>query len=323
MIVKIAEKTESGAAEAAVSSNHTFVSGASPAMRTLERAIVDIAPTNIPVLLLGESGTGKDILAHQMHRISLRRGEPFVKVSCTGLTPEELERPRNSHSGGNGASVAGTVFLDEISEIDPSCQSRLLKTLSDEGFTAESRWAGARVISASSRNLEDEIRSGRFREELYYRLAGLCLRLPPLRQRAEDIHELVDYFLDKHSTLLGRARPQLSTETYATLKENSWPGNVRELEHVVRNLVALGDSRLVLRELGLPPAEHRVVVKPAIVSLKEASRAASRQAERELILKVLSQTRWNRKRAAQELQISYKALLYKLKQLEVEDASAF
>lgn len=320
MSVKSAEKTVTGLAEPAAGTNHNYISGPSPAMRALERAIVDIASTQIPVVLLGESGTGKEIVAHHMHRLSLRHGEPLVKVSCASLTPQQLEAPRHASQSANGSSRAGTVFLDEISELDLTAQSRLLHTLSEEGFTQESRWPGARVISASSRNLEEEIRAGRFREELYYRLAGLCLRLPPLRQRKEDIPELVAHFLNKHAALLGRSRPSLSPETNTTLMEYSWPGNIRELEHVARNIVALGDARLVLGELGVSLGDSRPAVRIPVVPLKEAARAASRNAERELIMKVLTQTRWNRKRAAQELQISYKALLNKLKQLELEDS---
>ena len=182
---------------------------------------------------------------------------------------------------------------------------------------------GARIISITSRNLDEEMRAGRFRAELYYRVNGVCLRLPPLRDRREDIPILVEFFLNKHAAQLGRPRPSLSPRTLRTLLEHSWPGNIRELENVVKKIVALGDEQLGIAELVSapvqPPAE---VPETPAYSLKAAARAASRGAEREMILKVLSHTRWNRKRAAQELQISYKSLLYKLKQIGVQDSEA-
>jgi two-component system, NtrC family, response regulator AtoC len=166
--------------------------------------------------------------------------------------------------------------------------------------------------------------AGRFRSELYYRINGVCLRLPPLRDRREDIPLLVEFFLTKYAAQLGRPRPCLSPRTLQILGEHSWPGNIRELENVVKKIVALGDEQLATAELGAAAGETRKT--DAAVrhnhSLKAAARAASREAERELIMKALARTRWNRKRAAQELQISYKSLLYKLKQIGFEDSEA-
>ncbi|HEV2501235.1 MAG TPA: helix-turn-helix domain-containing protein, partial [Terriglobia bacterium] len=160
---------------------------------------------------------------------------------------------------------------------------------------------------------------GRFRRDLYYRLSGVCLWLPPLRQRKEDIAPLAKFFLDKYARLYGRPAPQISAALADRLNEHSWPGNVRELENTMKRLVALGGEPRALREFGEWPAEPSSgPVSIEALSLKQAARAASRRAERELILKVLSKTRWNRKKAAEELQISYKALLYKLKQIGFE-----
>lgn len=305
--------------------NHFYVAGASPAMRTLERVIADIAPTDIPVLLVGESGTGKEVLAANIHRLSQRRDEPLVKLSCAGLTPESFNGRLHSTENGNefnGNGQRGTLFLDEISELDSQCQPKLLHALPD-GEGMQEGALGARVISATSRNLEEEMRAGRFREELYYRINGVCLRLPPLRHRKEDIPVLTEYFLTKYSALFGRPQRELSAQTMRALMEHSWPGNVRELESAVKKIVALGEGHIAVGDLLTVSlsAAPAAPVPAESVSLKQASRAASRQAERQLILKVLAKTRWNRKRAAQELQISYKALLYKLKQIGLDDSA--
>ena len=304
-----------------------FLHAVSGAMRELERVIADIAPTDIPVLLVGESGTGKEVVAAEIHRRSRRQNEPFIKMSCAALTPTSLNEWLYGTGVGDGANSSpspGTVFLDEISELDLSCQSKLLLALPDGDMVPQPRCRGARVISATSRNLEEEMRAHGFREELYYRINGVCLRLPPLRQRKEDIPALVGCFLAKYAALFAHPKPSLSPRTLQVLLDHSWPGNVRELENVVKKIVALGDEQMAVGDLGSSraessPASGRV---PEGSSLKQAARKASRKAERELILQALARTRWNRKRAAQELQISYKALLYKLKQISLEDSTA-
>lgn len=179
----------------------------------------------------------------------------------------------------------------------------------------------ARVISSTAHDLEAEIRAGRFRSELYYRIHGVCLRLPPLRERRDDIPALAEFLLAKHASQLGRPQPALRQESLNALMDYGWLGNVRELENVMRNIVALGDEQLAISELRFArPASAKPAV-PAVrsYSLKAAARAASRETERELILDALARTRWNRKRAAQELQISYKSLLYKLKQIGIDE----
>lgn len=304
-----------------------FVGGICPAMQTLESVLAEIAPTNIPVLLVGESGTGKAIFAQRLHRLSSRSEEPMVSITCAAMNPAllnaELELDRNGNAGFRDAqSSFGTVFFEEIGELDPGCQRNLLYAL--PGDAAPRRGSlSARVISATSRNLDEEMRSGRFRSELYYRINGVCLRLPPLRDRREDIPILIEFFLTKHAAQFARPRPSLSARTMRMLLDHSWPGNIRELENMVRKIVALGDEHLAVAELTAAPVERLAAVEicePRGYSLKQAARAASRGAEKELILKALAHTRWNRKRAAQELQISYKSLLYKLKQIGVLDA---
>jgi DNA-binding NtrC family response regulator len=299
-----------------------FVPGTSPAMRALERILSDIAPTDIPVLILGESGTGKQVVALEIHRRSAHSEQPFMKVNCGALTPQTLkDRPYLSGEGANGNGSGpfhGTLFLDNINELDESCQANLLHPQPDGDEPFEGPRPATRLISASSRDLEDLMRHGRFRQELYYRINGVCLRLPPLRDCKEDIPLLADFFLRKYAQLFGRPYLPLTSRTVQALEEHSWPGNIRELENTIKKIVAMGDERAALRELEPNGPEPRPT-NGGGVSLKDAARAASRQAERELILKVLGRTRWNRKRAAQELQISYKALLYKLKQIGLDE----
>jgi two-component system response regulator AtoC len=303
-----------------------FVGGMCPAMHTLETVIAEIASTNIPILFAGESGTGKAMFAQRVHRLSSRGDQPLVNIVCAAMNPAQLssELALNANGNANGQDgTPGTVVFDEIGELDSACQRSLLYALPDGGGSPRRGTVGARVISTTSRNLDDEMRAGRFRAELYYRLNGVCLRLPPLRDRREDIPILVEFFLSKHAAQLRRARPSLSPRTLRILLEHSWPGNIRELENVVKKIVALGDEQLAVAELTAAHAPPMLEVREQRgYSLKAAARAASREAERELILRALGHTRWNRKRAAQELQISYKSLLYKLKQIGVQDSEA-
>lgn len=303
-----------------------FVGGMCPAMHTLESVVAEIAPTNIPVLLVGESGTGKAMFAQRMHRLSTRCDKQFVNIICAAMNPAELATELGLSANGNGhasAETAGTVVFDEISELDSICQRNLLYALPDGDGNARQGTLGARVISTTTRNLDEEMRAGRFRAELYYRVNGVCLRLPPLRDRREDIPILVEFLLSKHAAQLRRPRPSLSARTLRVLLDHAWPGNIRELENVVKKIIALGDEQLAVAELTVAPAPPRLEVRERRgYSLKAAARAASREAERGLILKALEHTRWNRKRAAQELQISYKSLLYKLKQIGVQDSEA-
>lgn len=299
--------------------NRGFVAGTSPTVLALRGVIAEIAPTSIPVLLVGESGTGKQMFAQLIHRLSPRAEEPFVKVACAALNPERISEELGL-SGTGSRHAAGTVFLVEISELDAACQRSLLYALPEEDSRQSPGRFTARVIATTNRNLDEEMHAGRFRSELFYRINGVCLRLPPLRERREDIPLFVDFFLTKHAAQFGRHRPSLASGTMQILMEHSWPGNIRELENVIKKVVALNDEDLAVAGL----VQTQSVERPRAIdshgsSLKAASRAASREAERELILRALARTRWNRKRAARDLQISYKSLLYKLKQIGLQD----
>ncbi|MGA2901184.1 MAG: sigma 54-interacting transcriptional regulator [Candidatus Acidiferrales bacterium] len=294
-------------------------------MQTLENVVAEIAPTNIPVLLMGESGAGKEMFARRIHHLSANGDEPLVKIACASMNPAnfagELGLSKSDISVEEVKTLNRTVFFDEISELDSSCQRSLVYALPDGEARPRRGSLGARVISTTNRNLDDEMRAGRFRSELYYRINGVCLRLPPLRDRKEDIPLLVESFLTRYAAEFGRPRPSLSPRALRMLLDYSWPGNIRELENAVKKIVALGAENLALPDLVAEPVETRTEVSETrSYSLKAAARAASREAEREMILEALARTRWNRKRAAQELQISYKSLLYKLKQIGLPDS---
>jgi two-component system, NtrC family, response regulator AtoC len=299
-----------------------FVSGMSAAMQTLENVVAEIALTNIPVLLVGESGTGKEMFAQRIHCLSTNVEAPLAKIACASLNVANFASELGLDGNGDSSNERfGTVFFDEISELDPTCQRSLLYALPDGDARPRRGLLGARVISTTSRNLDEEMRTGRFRSELYYRITGACLRLPPLRDRKEDIPLLVESFLTKYAAEFNRGRPTLSPRTLRRFLDYAWPGNIRQLANVVKKIVALGDENLALPEVATAPVETRTEPpETRSYSLKAAARAASREAERGMILEALARTRWNRKRAAQELQISYKSLLYKLKQIGMPES---
>lgn len=296
-----------------------FVSGISPAIQRIDLALADIARTDIPVLLAGESGTGKELYARVIHELSAVSLGAFKKVNCI---TQDAESFRNQVPPNTNEDRRGTLFLDEISEMDLGCQRLLLTMLLDGHATSGEAVLSSRLICATSRDLGQEIDTGRFRSELYYRINGVCINLPPLRERKEDIPALLNYFLPDYSEQLKRPIPVLSSSEMEFLTSYDWPGNIRELENVAKKIVALGRTEIALGDLRKGSNSLAVSKHPkGASSLKEAARAASRRTERELILKALERTRWNRKRAAQELQISYKSLLNKLKDIGTIDES--
>jgi two-component system response regulator AtoC len=302
------------------SRNGVFVRGQSSAIQELNSIVAEIALTNIPVLLIGESGTGKEIYGRMIHRLSKGGNMPLRKVSCRGVDQGELLALRSQlRDSDNCANGLQTLFLDGIDELDLESQKVLLSFLPD-GEIDENNLNRTRLIASTSRNLEKEIESGSFRRELYFRISGVCLHLPALRDRKEDIHLFLKHFLEKHAAELGREAPALSDKEVEFLESHDWPGNIRELENLARRIVLLADTGKAIRELAeMPKLETASREEPRRFSLKVAARTASRKAERDLIAKALEQTHWNRKRAAQQLQISYKSLLYKIKQTGLEE----
>ena len=293
-----------------------FVAGTSESMRPVEAVIRELAQSEVPVLLLAERGAGKHATARRIHDLSRRSAQPFRRVLCSSLKPHDLQKL----SGENGDS-AGTIFLEELADLNSECQSYLHGVLLPRPANGRES-VNARFICGSALDLELEVKAHRLREDLYYRVSGLCLRLPPLRQRKEDIPILMEQFLAKYAQEFRRPVPVLSKETRRLFQDYSWPGNLHELESAARILVALGDEQLAMGGLRALLQKTPASRNGKTMSLKAAAKAASHEAEKELILKVLARTRWNRRRAAAELQISYKALLYKLKQIGYEGYGA-
>jgi two-component system response regulator AtoC len=294
-----------------------FVYGQSEAIRAVNRVVAEIAQTEIPVLLSGESGTGKDVYGKLIHHLSRQRERPLAKLSCTILASADLlGRVMRAVGEADGEGTVGTLFLDGIDELDLDCQKVLLAMLQQQEMVSRGR-VSFRLVSTTTKNLDKEIAMGRFRRELYFRINGVSVKLPPLRDRKADIVPLAEYFLEKHALEAGRRTPVLSREDKDLLRAHDWPGNARELENLARRIVALGESRTVTLELRAPAVHPRPAPSPTQASLKAVAREASRLAERDLILKALEKTHWNRKQAARQLQISYKALLYKIKQIDV------
>lgn len=320
-----ANSSSGNGANGATSAGKSYISGISPEMQPIQRLICEIAPTDIPVLLLGESGTGKEVAAKQIHEMSVYRDLAFAKVACSTLTPESIETyfAPSAPADGEDGTRTGTLFLDEIGELGHDCQRRILHSIPDGSSTSSGQLTEARIVSCSTRDLETDVHQGKFRSELFYRLSGVCVQLPPLRRRRDDIPVLARHFLSKYATMFHRAEMTLSDSAMQLLIEHPWPGNIRQLENVIKRIVALENEELGIVDLKispmLPGLQQTSPVAPSR-SLKAASRAASRQAERELILQTLERTHWNRKRAAEALQISYKSLLFKLKQIQVPES---
>ena len=284
-----------------------WLESVSAGMRTVEAVIRELSQNDVPVLVVAEHGSGKAAAAARIHVLSSHASEPFQVYQGREASEEILA----AHDG-----QGGTVYLQEVGDLSAAAQRELVRQIG-LSCNGELQRRVPRFICGTSRELEPEVKAGKFREDLYYGISGVCLRLPPLRQRKEDIPVLRDWFLSAAARDFCRTVPVLSPETQNFFLEYNWPGNIRELKDAARAIVALGDETLAMG--GLRSLLRRVDRGGGEkISLKDAARAASREAEREIILQVLTRTRWNRRRAAQELQISYKALLYKLKQIGYE-----
>ncbi len=319
-----------------VDSNHVPLLDGSPQMRAIRTVIENIADTDATVLIRGESGVGKDLVARAIHAASARHGGPFVKVNCAASPPGLLESELFGHEKGafTGAhrrkpghfeyANKGTIYLDEIAELPLALQAKLLHVLQDFRFARVGGQAlidvDTRVIAATNRNLEQALARGEFREDLYYRLNVVDIHIPPLRERKEEIPLLASSFLSRFNEQYGRTK-QLGPETMARLMEHSWSGNVRELENVIRRMVVLTDGEqafeaLVAHGRNGPAAAPRPA--PVVTeSLREIARHGARQAERKALEEVLGRVRWNRAEASRILRVSYKTLLNKISECEL------
>ena len=308
-----------------------IIFGHSEVMQAVRSRLGKVAAANVPVLITGESGTGKDIIARLIHALSPWKTGPYVKVNCPAIPGTLLESElfgyeRGAFTGAVGSKPGrvelahrGTLFLDEISELDPSLQSKLLQLLQDGQFcrigAQEDKKVEVRVVCATNRKLEEEIENGTFRADLFYRINVVNLHLPPLRERASDIPELVNYFLEYHNRKYNcRAKP-LSAELMGVLRKYHWPGNIRELENLIKRYVILGTEDVISSDLSPRETDfiNSDIPLDGQISLKKLTRQAVRELERKVILKTLQTHHWNRKQAARALSISYRALLYKIR----------
>jgi two-component system, NtrC family, response regulator AtoC len=309
----------------------SIVFGGTDAMRELRERLGKIAGANVPVLIHGESGTGKDIIARMIHAASPWKTGPWVKVNCPAIPGTLLESElfgyeKGAFTGAFGTKPGrvemahrGTLFLDEISELDMSLQSKLLQLLQDGQFcrigAQEDKKVEVRIVCATNRKLEDEIANGTFRADLFYRINVVNLYMPPLRERTSDLTDLVAYFIEFYNRKFNARAKALSPDLMNSLRKYHWPGNIRELENLIKRYVILGNEEAILGDLR--PREQDFfnadIAVDGPISLKKLTRQAVHELERKIILKVLQHHHWNRKQAARALNISYRALLYKIR----------
>jgi two-component system response regulator AtoC len=309
-----------------------WVFGFSSAMRAVRERAEKIAKMDIPVLIEGPGGSGKEVLARWIHERSSSRSGQFVKCNCAAIPSQLLESElfgyeRGAFTGANKSkpgrvemAQGGTLFLDEVGELDLLLQAKLLHVLQDGRFSRigdlEEKQIQARMIFATNKDLWKEASAGRFRADLFYRINVIRIEMPPLKYRREDIPMLVEYFLSKFNDQFERAALPLSRETMRYLQEREWVGNIRELENCIARYVVLGAEEVLLED-PLEPSKSDKTERNAIPLLKHTAKRVVRETERKLILKALQQNCWNRRRTAQALNISYRALMYKLRETKL------
>ena len=313
---------------------------ASPQMLKIRQQILQIAPVDVPIFISGESGVGKEVVARMIHLRSMRRQQAFVKVNCAALPGELLESELFGYEQGafTGAVRAkpgkfemankGTIFLDEIAEMSPHLQAKLLHVLQDGQYSRLGARSvinvDVRVLAATNMNVKEAMKTGRFREDLYYRLNVLSIHIPPLRERTGEIPLLFRHFLVKYSEKYQKAAPDPSKHLLEAALRYPWPGNLRELENFVKRYVILEDDEGSFRELlEMTGQQHRTAPReepaaPKEQGLKALVRGLKDEAEMEAIADALEKTNWCRKDAAHMLGISYKALLYKMRQFNLD-----
>ena len=306
--------------------------GQSRAMLVVRQRLAKAAGTNLAILIEGEGGTGKEVLARWIHANSPWRDGPFVKVACAAIPGGLLESElfgyekgaftgAHSHKSGRVEQAhGGTLFLDGIAEFDYSLQSKLLQFLQDGRFSRigddEEKKVEARFICATARKLELEIDGGRFRADLFYRINGLRIQLPRLKERREDLPQLVDYFLKVYQSRFEKEAPPITKQLLERFQSLDWPGNIRELENTIARYVILGADEH--SEIPMPQVNPRKAVITSrgdgSIPLKRIAKEAVREMERKLILEFLQANQWNRRKTAEALRISYRALIYKIRE---------
>ncbi|HEY7403608.1 MAG TPA: sigma-54 dependent transcriptional regulator [Candidatus Angelobacter sp.] len=320
--------------------NDVFFLAASPAMQKIRTQIEQVAKVDIPVLLLGESGAGKEVLARLVHKLSRRAGKPLMKVNCAALPHDLLESELFGYEAGafTGANRSkpgmlelcdkGTIFLDEIGEMSPALQAKLLHVLQDGKFTRlggrTTVTSNFRVLAATNINVHEAMNTKAFREDLYYRLNAFTINIPPLRERREEIPLLLKHFMQQFSDKYDCPAAECSNALVRACLRYNWPGNLRELGNFVKRYMVLQDEALAISELEeknvsaevAPNLEDEALMHGG-AGLKSMVQNLKERAEPRIIERVLISTKWNCKIAARQLQISYKALLYKMKQYRI------
>jgi DNA-binding NtrC family response regulator len=323
-------------------SDDVFFIAASPAMRKIRSQSALVANVDIPVLLLGESGTGKEVLGRLIHKLSPRAHRTFLKVNCAAVPADLLESELFGYEPGafTGATHAkpgkfeicnkGTILLDEIGEMPPLLQAKLLHVLQDQQFSRLGSRSvikvDVRILAATNINIPEALANKRLREDLYYRLNAFTLQLPPLRERKEEIPILLKHSMTRMAERYARPPLPLTPQLLQACQDHNWPGNLRELNNFLKRYLILGDETLAIAELQ-PKNDGTGGLRADSAGrngdaggLKSLARNAKDEAEAEAIMQALEQTNWNRKQAAAVLQISYKALLSKIRQYGIADA---
>ena len=328
-----------------VKSTHDNFIGDSPAMQKVKSIVDQVADSELTVLIRGESGTGKEIVARLLHNLSGRKDQPFIKVNCAAIPRDLLEAElfgyekgafTGAHKNKQGRfelANKGTIFLDEIGDMHLDLQSKLLQVLEQQEFVRvggiHNIHVDVRIICATNRNLEEAIAEKGFRDDLFYRLNEITLLLPSLRERIVDIPLLVNHFIQKYEELYKKELHQLSHEVIDNLLAFSWPGNVRQLENMMKQVVVREDESIIadlIASSGSQPLHTSVQTpttfsmpqvtepnEPKTYSLKTIIGKKIADEEKKLIAEVLHKTNWNRRKAADLLEISYRSLLYKIK----------
>jgi len=310
-----------------------LILGRSPAMSGIRQRLAQVAAADVPVLIRGESGTGKEVFGKLIHRRSARSQRTFVKIACPSLPSTLMESElfgyeRGAFTGAYATKAGlvemahmGTLFFDEIAELDTVLQAKLLQLLQDGEFCrlggSEPRHIETRILCSTSHPLEKDIQSGAFRADLYYRINVVSIDMPPLRERREDIPELARYFFERYNRCYHSNAAPPSSRLLEILLRYDWPGNIRELDNLMKRYVILDSEDAIVREVGGADAIGRDEImrgsKPT--SLKKLTRLAIRELERKIILQALEANNWNRKETARSLDISYRGLFYKIKQV--------
>jgi two-component system response regulator AtoC len=317
-------------------------------MNRLKGVINEIANAYIPVMIQGETGTGKELVAHMIHMHSSHPEKPFIKVNCATIPQSLLESELFGFEKGafTGAHLQkpgkfelaneGTILLNDIGEIDFSIQAKLLQVLQDGEFSRlggdRTIYVNTRVVTTTKNHIEKLILDGQFRKDLFYRINVMTLTVPPLRDRREQILMFMNYFLNLNKLKYRRVIPALSQKTIDTFLEYAWPGNIRELENIIKRMVLFGEEEVMAKDFshplltnGIEPdsMDHASPIPPSkeidTIDLKEVGKKAAEAAEKKAIQDTLQETHWNRKGAAKLLCVSYKALLYKIQKYRLDE----